>query len=408
MADAIELRGVGKRYTKLEERAMLLRSLLPFSRPMRSDFWALREVDLRVAPGETVGMLGRNGAGKTTLLRLLAGVSQPTEGTVTVRGRTAPLLSVGVGFHQEMSGRENVFVNGMLLGLTRSEVAERFDEIVAFAELVDFIDTPVKFYSSGMFMRLGFSVAVHVAPEVLLVDEVLAVGDMAFQLKCFDKMRELKELGTTIVLVSHSMNAIRLLCPRVLLFRHGHLEFDGDSEAAIARHHELLAHDAAVDAGASDDADGATSHCLVTILKRELVGVDGPPTRITHQSELELHVRLRFERPIESPQLAFNVMNEVGQLAYGRYTAIGTSWRQLHAGEEVDVVVRFQSRLAGGTYRLTTPIYDVSCREVLASDEEGLLFHVPPRLGTHGIADLEATITIDGEVRSEYASPLLD
>ena len=408
MAHAIELRGVGKRYTKLEERAMLLRSLLPFARPRRSDFWALRDVDLTVAPGETLGMLGRNGAGKSTLLRLLAGVSQPTEGTVTVRGRTAPLLSVGVGFHQEMSGRENVYVNGMLLGLTRTEVAQRFDEIVAFAELHDFIDTPVKFYSSGMFMRLGFSVAVHVAPEILLVDEILAVGDMAFQLKCFDKMRDLMAAGTTIVLVSHSMNAIRLLCPRVVLFRHGQLEFDGASEAAIARHHELLAHDAAVDAGASDDADGATSRRLVTILKRELVGVDGPPMTITHESELAFHVRLRFEQPAESPQLAFNVMNEVGQLAYGRFTAIGTSWRQLRAGEEVDVIVRFRPRLAGGTYRLSTPVYDTACRVMLAADDEGMLFHMPPRLGTLGIADLEATIVIDGEVRSEYDSPLLE
>ncbi len=407
MTGAIELRGVGKRYTKLEERAMLLRSLLPFARPKRSDFWAVRDVHLSVDGGETVGMLGRNGAGKSTLLRLLAGVTQPTEGIVTVRGRTAPLLSVGVGFHQEMSGRENVYVNGMLLGLTRSEVAKRFEDIVAFAELPDFIDTPVKFYSSGMFMRLGFSVAVHVAPEILLVDEILAVGDMAFQLKCFEKMRELKAAGTTIVLVSHSMNAVRLLCPRVLLFRHGHLEFDGDTEAAIARHHELLAHDAAVDAGAVDDPDGVTNHRLVTIMKRELVGADGL-TKRSHHEELTFRVRLRFEQPTESPQLAFNVMNEVGQLAYGRFTTIGASWRHLQAGEEIDVVVRFHPRLAGGTYRLTTPIYDRSCREILAADDEGMLFHMPPRLGTHGIADLEATISIDGELRSDYGSPLLD
>ena len=139
-----------------------------------------------------------------------------------------------------MTGRENVHVNGMLLGLSRDEVAERFDDIVAFAELAEVIDTPVKFYSSGMFMRLGFSVAVHVDPQVLLVDEVLAVGDIAFQLKCFDRMRALQAGGTTIVLVSHSMHAIRLLCPRVLLLRDGHLDLDGDSEAAIARHHDLL------------------------------------------------------------------------------------------------------------------------------------------------------------------------
>ncbi|MBV9255605.1 MAG: ABC transporter ATP-binding protein, partial [Actinobacteria bacterium] len=150
---------------------MLLRSLLPFGRPTRSELWALRDVDLTLAEGDVLGVIGPNGAGKTTLLRLLAGVTRPTTGRVTVGGRVAPLISVGVGFHREMSGRENVYVNGMLLGLTKAEVDRRFDAIVDFAELTDFIDTPVKFYSSGMFMRLGFAVAVHTNPQVFLVDE---------------------------------------------------------------------------------------------------------------------------------------------------------------------------------------------------------------------------------------------
>ncbi|MDZ7734094.1 MAG: ABC transporter ATP-binding protein [Acidimicrobiia bacterium] len=197
---AVDLTGVGKRY-RLAERS-LVQAMRPSKRRAVRDLWAVRDLDLRIEPGETVGLLGRNGAGKSTLLRMMAGVSEPTEGRVVVRGRIAPLISVGVGFHQELTGRENVYVNGMLLGLSRAQVEERFDEIVAFAELTERIDTPVKFYSSGMFMRLGFSVAIHVNPEVLLVDEVLAVGDVAFQLKCFDRMRELSAGGTTIVLVS--------------------------------------------------------------------------------------------------------------------------------------------------------------------------------------------------------------
>jgi ABC-type polysaccharide/polyol phosphate transport system ATPase subunit len=155
----IELDGVTKRYQRIHDQAMLLRSVLPFNRPQRQELLALRDVSFSVEAGETVGILGRNGAGKTTLMRLLAGVTLPSAGMVTTRGRVAPLLSVGVGFHQEMSGRENVIVNGMLLGLTRAEIDERFDDIVAFSEIGDFIDTPVKFYSSGMYMRLGFSVA---------------------------------------------------------------------------------------------------------------------------------------------------------------------------------------------------------------------------------------------------------
>src|SRR5690348_14860236 len=165
---------------------MLLRSIMPFTRPQQTDYWALRDLSFDVERGETLGVIGRNGAGKTTMLRLLAGVTRPTEGRVEIHGRVAPLITVNVGFHPEMSGRENVFVNGILLGLTKRQVERRFEEIAEFAELGSFIDTPVKFYSSGMLMRLGFSVVAHVDAEILLVDEILAVGDTAFQIKCFD------------------------------------------------------------------------------------------------------------------------------------------------------------------------------------------------------------------------------
>ena len=192
---AIDLQGVGKRYDLLRDDAMLLRAVLPFRRTERREHWAVRGVDLSIDPGETIGILGRNGAGKTTLLRMLAGVSRPTEGHATIRGRVAPLIGVGVGFHPEMTGRENVYVNGMLLGLSKAEVDARFDAIIDFAELTEFVDSPVKFYSSGMFMRLGFAVAVHTEPGIFLVDEVLAVGDIAFQLKCFERMRRLQAVG---------------------------------------------------------------------------------------------------------------------------------------------------------------------------------------------------------------------
>src|SRR3954467_8380847 len=182
---AIEMRGVGKRYWKIQERS-LLRSLVPFGPENRSEFWALRDADLTVAPGETLGIIGRNGAGKSTMLRLLAGVTRPTTGTIVTRGRVAPLLSVGVGFHQEMTGRENIYVNAMLLGFDRARIDRVFDDVVDFADLGEFIDTPVKFYSTGMYMRLGFSVAMNVEPDVLLVDEVLAVGDIGFRLRSFD------------------------------------------------------------------------------------------------------------------------------------------------------------------------------------------------------------------------------
>jgi ABC-type polysaccharide/polyol phosphate transport system ATPase subunit len=317
---AIELVGVSKRYDRLEERAMLLKSILPFTRPRRSELWALRDVSLRVERGETVGIIGHNGAGKTTMLRLLAGVTQPTTGRVRTAGRVAPLIGVGVGFHPEMSGRENVLVNGMLLGLTREEVSERFDDIVAFSELEEVVDTPVKFYSSGMFLRLGFAVAVHVEPSVLLVDEVLAVGDFAFQIKCFDRMRALQAAGTTIVIVSHSHHSVRLLCPRVIVMAHGQVQFDGDANAAIARHHELLAVEAATRRG---PARGA----VVRLLKQELFGPDGPVSASPQHIELRMRAVFQCEQPIDSPLAFFTVTSDEGVVAYHLIPRIGYGYR---------------------------------------------------------------------------------
>jgi len=399
---AIELDGVSKRYWQLRERAMLLRSILPFARPERTERWAVRDIDLVVEPGETIGILGRNGAGKTSLLRLLAGVSQPTTGSVTVRGRVAPLISVGVGFHPEMSGRENVYVNAMLLGLRRSEIDERFDDIVHFAELRDSIDTPVKFYSSGMFMRLGFSVAVHVDPGVLLVDEVLAVGDIAFQLKCLDRMRAIKRAGTTIVLVSHSMHAIRLLCPRAVLLRQGRIEFDGDAETAVGRHHELLSLDAA-EHGSSDDTPGAIVGG-VTKLHQEVVGPDGAAHHARQDEPLVLRQRWRFDRAVDSPQIYFNVLADNGSLVYELKTAIGREHRVIEAGEEVDVEIDFSPRLGGGTFRLVTMLTDRQGRDILHRDQGGHLLYLAPKLGTGGYADLDATIRMDGVSLSEHDS----
>ncbi len=400
LAPAIELDGAGKRYDRLAEQPLLLRSLLPFSRPTRTDTWALRDVTASIQPGETVGVLGRNGAGKTTMLRLLAGVTRPSSGSITVRGRVAPLISVGVGFHPEMTGRENVQVNGMLLGLSRDEVAERFDDIVAFAELAEVIDTPVKFYSSGMFMRLGFSVAVHVDPQVLLVDEVLAVGDIAFQLKCFDRMRTVQAGGTTIVLVSHSMQAIRLLCPRVLLLRDGHLDLDGDSEAAIARHHDLL--------GRESGGTGEGAHLgKIELLERGIEDKAGPVTSSDAHAPLRYTARLRFLADVESPHLYFNVVSEDGTPVYEMKSAIGKAGRSYRAGDEAKVDVRFRAHLGGGTYRLQLTITDRTGRVALVRDPVGALLYVPPPLGTAGFTDLDAQIRLDGKRVTDHDALLL-
>ena len=200
------------------------------------EIWALKDVSFEVKRGECVGIIGRNGAGKSTLLKLLSRITEPTEGRISLRGRAASLLEVGTGFHPELTGRENVYLNGAILGMKRAEIRRKFDEIAAFAEVEKFLDTPVKHYSSGMYMRLAFAVAAHLEPEILIVDEVLAVGDTAFQKKCLGKMGEVAREGRTVLFVSHNMAAVQKLCPRGLLLDQAHLKLTGPSADVVRRY----------------------------------------------------------------------------------------------------------------------------------------------------------------------------
>jgi lipopolysaccharide transport system ATP-binding protein len=205
-------------------------------RDKKNELWALNEVSFDVQDGETLGIIGRNGAGKSTLLKILSRITKPTSGAAEIRGRVGSLLEVGTGFHQELSGRENIFLNGAILGMRRTEIEAKFDEIVAFSEIEKFIDTPVKHYSSGMYMRLAFSVAAHLEPEILIVDEVLAVGDVAFQKKCLNKMREVGQTGRTVLFVSHDMQSIARLCSRAIWMKDGALAKDGTATDVISKY----------------------------------------------------------------------------------------------------------------------------------------------------------------------------
>jgi lipopolysaccharide transport system ATP-binding protein len=251
---AIEASGIGKRYQLggggLALRFQTLRETIAswatarVRRGSRVDprtFWALKEVGFEIAQGEVVGIIGHNGAGKSTLLKVLSRITEPTEGEVTIRGRIGSLLEVGTGFHWELTGRENVYLNGAILGMRRAEVARKFDEIVAFAGVDAFLDTPVKHYSSGMYMRLAFAVAAHLAPDILIVDEILAVGDAAFQKKCLGKMDDVAKHGRTVLFVSHNLGAIRSLCTRGLVLEGGRIRFDGAAENAITEYLALSA-----------------------------------------------------------------------------------------------------------------------------------------------------------------------
>jgi len=229
---SIQFNNVSKQYHR--GKLLLKEALLDIFKPQKTEaFWALKDISFEISPGETVGVIGPNGSGKSTLLKLLAGVAYPTTGDILVKGRVAPLIELGAGFHFELTGRENIYINGTILGLSKKEIDERVEDIIEFAELKDFIDTPVKHYSSGMFMRLGFSVAVHVEPDILLVDEILSVGDAHFQEKSFKKMREFKDKGVTMVIVSHSIEQLKKFCDKGLYINYGEQKFFGDIHEAI-------------------------------------------------------------------------------------------------------------------------------------------------------------------------------
>jgi lipopolysaccharide transport system ATP-binding protein len=205
--------------------------------PEREEFWALRDVSFEVKRGEVVGIIGRNGAGKSTLLKILSRITEPTSGRIEIEGRVASLLEVGTGFHPELTGRENIYLNGAILGMTRAEIRKKFDEIVAFAEVEKFLDTPVRFYSSGMYVRLAFSVAAHLEPEILIVDEVLAVGDAQFQKKCLGKMQDVSaKEGRTVIFVSHQMGAVSSLCEKCVFLEKGRTSFIGDVQSAVLKY----------------------------------------------------------------------------------------------------------------------------------------------------------------------------
>lgn len=244
MTNAIEIKDVSKKFKIYKERNQNIKTALIRGRSsLYEEYWALRNVSFSISAGETFGMIGSNGSGKSTLLKCLAKILYPTSGSFLINGRTAALLEVGSGFHPELSGRENIFLNGSILGMTKKEITERFDSIVDFSGVGEFIDQPVKNYSSGMYVRLGFSVAIHVDPDVLLVDEVLAVGDEAFQEKSYEKFQELRSQGKTVVIVSHALDVMETLCDKIAWLEKGELRFVGDAKDAIKKYKESLATD---------------------------------------------------------------------------------------------------------------------------------------------------------------------
>jgi ABC-type polysaccharide/polyol phosphate transport system ATPase subunit len=356
------------------------------SRP--TEVTALRDVSFRVEPGSAVGLVGRNGSGKTTLLRLLSGIIKPTSGRVEVGGRVGSLLELGAGFHPDLSGRENVFLNGSIHGLKRAYVREQFDEIVAFAGLEEFIDLPVRTYSSGMYMRLGFAIAAHIDADVLLLDEVFAVGDEQFQRKCFGKIFEFKQRGGTIVFVSHDAAAVERLCDRAVLLRVGGVEFDGPTHDAIVRYRQLLAGEvdpAERGAGLKEWGSGEARFEGV-----ELIGPEGEPrTQFLAGERLALRLRIAAERTLPPPRVSLEIRDSSGLLVAGS----GVSARDLGWDEGTTALVtRFdveQLPLADGRFHVRLGLTDEEGDHLHHWLDDALTFVVYPAGDERGVVRLE-------------------
>ncbi|HWJ45921.1 MAG TPA: ABC transporter ATP-binding protein [Gaiellaceae bacterium] len=354
------------------------------SRP--TEVVALKDVSFQIEPGGAVGLVGRNGSGKTTLLRLISGIVKPSSGHVDVGGRVGSLLELGAGFHPDLTGRENVFLNGSIYGLKRAYLREQLDEIVAFAGLEQAIDRPVRTYSSGMYMRLGFAIASHINADVLLLDEVFAVGDEQFQRKCFGKIFEFKQRGGTIVFVSHDASAVERLCDRAILLRDGEAAFDGPTHDAIVRYRQLLAGDrdpAERGAGLKEWGSGE-----VRIEEVELLGPEGEPrTQFLAGEAMTLRLRMAGEKPPTPLRISFEVRDSTGLLVAG-------------SGHTLESVgsVRFDVErlpLADGRFRVRLGLTDESGEQVYHWLDDALDFIVYPAGDERGVVRLE------GEWRGE-------
>lgn len=353
----VDVDKVSKRFTVRKDSSLKERmvTLGRAGRRHKQDYWALNDVSVKIRAGSTIGLIGHNGSGKSTLLKVIGGIIQPTSGHVRQRGRVAALLELGAGFHPDLTGRENVYLNASLLGLSREETDARFSEILEFADIGDFIDTQVKFYSSGMYVRLAFAVAVHTDPDILLVDEVLAVGDEQFQKKCMDKIRAFQEEGRSIILVSHALGQIEDLCDRVLLLDHGKVVFDGIPETAIERFRELLRADSGV------NQQGDLSEQPMHVLSVEICDDAGnPATELAERAGFLVRTRVRSDQPIESWALGFSIDTESGHMVMASNTDLAGAELAPIDGERIVEMKVENVRLGSGTYSVNANVVGIS------------------------------------------------
>ena len=388
---AVRIEDVSKRFRIYHHRNQSLKgAILQRSRGVYEDFWALKDITFDIPEGKTFGLMGHNGSGKSTLLKCIAKILAPDSGSITARGRMAAMLEVGSGFHPELSGRENIFLNGAILGMSRREIEAKFDDIVDFSGVGEFIDQPVKNYSSGMYVRLGFSVSIHVEPEILLVDEVLAVGDMEFQERCMDKFAEFREDGRTVVVVSHGLAQMRTFCDEVAWLDHGHLKEVGPAPEVIDKYSDITH-------GAKKVKDGIGTRFgsgEAQISRIELLDRTGRPVNsLRTGDEATIRLHYRCEETIEKPVFGCSIDTREGIFAWGLHGLDdGFQPERIEPGEgAVDVSIPAMM-LRPGAYLISGSIQPWQLSSVIDAYQKATSFDIVPgpRMESGGLVALGA------------------
>jgi ABC-2 type transport system ATP-binding protein len=407
MTDVIRIRDVSKQFALRKDKSLKERLVnARRSKEHAESFWALRDIDLTFVSGSTTGLIGHNGSGKSTLLKIIGGILTPTTGFVERRGRLAALLELGAGFHGDLTGRENVYLNAAILGLSRKQTDDYFDEIVDFSGIEEFIDTQVKFYSSGMYVRLAFAVAVHVDPEILLVDEVLSVGDEPFQRKCLDRIRRFQREGRTIVFVSHGLDQVRQLCDRAVLLDHGRIVVDGTPTEAVRAFRDLnqLAEESTEDSG--DVADQGNRR--VTISSVAVADAGGVPVRTVSSGEpLEISFRVETGTPLDDWIVGVAVEDSGGQVVWGSNSDMqGVVLPDLAPGVH-DVAVAFpEVPLSEGVYQVSLAVASTGNRTVYHRVNRLATFRVVTDAYEDGTVHLRPGYRVAGDEVARGTAPV--
>jgi ABC-2 type transport system ATP-binding protein len=393
---AIRAEEVGRRFRIYPTRNVTLKEAIVRRHTMKPmEIWALRDVSLEISPGESVGFVGRNGSGKTTFLRLVAGIFKPTTGTLEVEGTVGSLLELGAGFHPDFTGRENIFLSGAIYGMKRSRIRELLDEIVEFAELERFIDLPVRTYSSGMYMRLGFAIAAHLSADVLLLDEVFAVGDEAFQRKCVDKVLAFRRAGGTIVFVSHSAAAVERMCDRGVLLQDGEVAFDGEAHEALRQYQDMLAAVEAEAGHAPEAHESGSGEVRVTRVTLEGAGGD-QRAQLAADEPAVLKIWVASEARLAPPRIGVELRDSNGGLLGTHLQSTGELGWDGSPGErlfrfELDRLPVVDGRFRFGV-ELSDPVAGVSYHRVEKAAE---FVVVPAASGNRGWMRMEGRFILD-------------